>query len=101
MDFFFIFTDKRVNDSINLQFVLSFVGMCLVDEKMFAIHFSSHFLWRFFFVVGVVLEGIGHGLADGWFDAHATFYGANQSPSTLGEFRLIMGFFFSFEYNPK
>ncbi|WKA12156.1 hypothetical protein VitviT2T_029572 [Vitis vinifera] len=58
--------------------------MCLVDEKMFAIHFSSHFLWRFFFVVGVVLEGIGHGLADGWFDAHATFYGANQSPSTLG-----------------
>ena len=62
--------------------------MCLVDEKMFPTQssFSCCFFLRIFFVVSVVSEGIGNGLADGWFDAHATFYGANQSPSTLGEF---------------
>ncbi|KAL5736304.1 hypothetical protein ACOSQ2_031092 [Xanthoceras sorbifolium] len=40
-------------------------------------------LWQIFFFASMVLEGI-HGQSSGWINAHATYYGANQSPSTLG-----------------
>ncbi|XP_044474342.1 expansin-A12 [Mangifera indica] len=43
----------------------------------------SVLLWQIFFFVTVMLEGI-HCQAGRLLYAHATFYGANQSPSTLG-----------------
>jgi hypothetical protein len=45
---------------------------------------GSFSLWHFFFLACVVLEGI-NGQVNGWLNAHATFYGANQSPTTLGK----------------
>ncbi|XP_031254358.1 expansin-A12 [Pistacia vera] len=43
----------------------------------------SVLLWHLFFFVSVMFEGINC-QASRWLNAHATFYGANQSPSTLG-----------------
>ncbi|KAK3198990.1 hypothetical protein Dsin_022405 [Dipteronia sinensis] len=40
-------------------------------------------IWHFLFFVSMVFEGI-NGQVSGWINAHATYYGANQSPSTLG-----------------
>lgn len=41
-------------------------------------------LWYSFYLFCVVLEGI-NGQAKGWLNAHATFYGANQNPTSLGK----------------
>ncbi|KAM5585988.1 expansin-A12 [Rosa sericea] len=41
-------------------------------------------LWQIIFFVGVVLESINGAQANGWLNAHATFYGVNQDPATLG-----------------
>lgn len=47
-------------------------------------------LWRFLILFGVVgvsmVEGVDGRGNEGWAQGHATFYGADQSPSTLGEF---------------
>ncbi|KAF5728317.1 putative Alpha-expansin 12 precursor [Tripterygium wilfordii] len=43
----------------------------------------SVILWHLFFFVSFVIEGIS-GHVSSWVNAHATFYGANLSPSTLG-----------------
>ncbi|XP_024157087.1 expansin-A12 [Rosa chinensis] len=40
--------------------------------------------WQIIFFVSVVLEGINGAQANGWLNAHATFYGVNQDPATLG-----------------
>lgn len=39
----------------------------------------------FFFVSLLNLKGIN----GGWLNAHATFYGANQSPATLGKSKVF------------
>ncbi|KAJ7981724.1 Expansin [Quillaja saponaria] len=44
--------------------------------------FPSSFLWYFFFLANVLVLRT-NGL-NGWLNAHATFYGANQNPTTLG-----------------
>ncbi|KAI4333686.1 hypothetical protein L6164_018462 [Bauhinia variegata] len=45
--------------------------------------FPSSFLWCLLFILSAIENGI-HVQANGWLNAHATFYGANQSPATLG-----------------
>ncbi|XP_028085307.1 expansin-A12 [Camellia sinensis] len=44
---------------------------------------SSLLFWMFLSFVGIVLKGV-NGQGNRWLNGHATFYGANQSPTTLG-----------------
>lgn len=41
-------------------------------------------VWQLFFVVGAIFGGV-NAQVNGWFNAHATFYGADQSPFSLGK----------------
>lgn len=55
---------------------------------IFVVVKPSFFFWHFLLFVSVVFEGI-NGQANGWLNGHATFYGANQSPATLGKILYI------------
>ena len=55
---------------------------------------NNGFVWFIFMVIGLG-EFFVHG-DNSWFDAHATFYGADQNPTSLGEL-----FFFLFNYFPN
>lgn len=46
--------------------------------------FPSVLVFQFFFFVSMIMEGT-NGQVNGWLNAHATFYGANQNPITLGK----------------
>ncbi|KAF4367155.1 expansin-A12 [Cannabis sativa] len=45
---------------------------------------SWDFIWYIFFFSSMVFKSISARQANGWLGAHATFYGGNQNPSTLG-----------------
>ncbi|KAK9938124.1 hypothetical protein M0R45_014880 [Rubus argutus] len=49
-------------------------------------HLSASFcvlFWQIIMFVCVVLEGVNGSQANGWLNAHATFYGVNQDPALL------------------
>lgn len=59
---------------------------------------NNGFVWVLFWFIFMVV-GLGEFFVHGdnaWFDAHATFYGADQNPTSLGEFFF---FFFSLKEN--
>lgn len=41
--------------------------------------------WHFFLILNMGFVGI-NGQVNRWLNAHATYYGADQSPSTLGKY---------------
>lgn len=47
--------------------------------------------WHIFLLVSMVLEGmiIVNVEASGWLSGHATFYGTNQDPATLGKCHVL------------
>jgi hypothetical protein len=51
---------------------------------MGSIKIPSVFLLHFVFIVSVLLKGI-NGQVNNWLNGHATFYGANQNPTSLGK----------------
>lgn len=53
-------------------------------------------VWHLFFFVSGVVECV-NGQVGGWINAHATFYGANQAPSTLGKLHKTLLIFFYLE----
>jgi hypothetical protein len=47
-----------------------------------------NFVWQFLLVLLLCVVRV-HVQANGWLNAHATFYGTNQSPTSLGKLFLI------------
>jgi hypothetical protein len=56
------------------------IKVCLFVEKMGPINF----VWQFLLVLLLCVVRV-HVQANGWLNAHATFYGTNQSPTSLGK----------------
>jgi hypothetical protein len=56
-----------------------------------------NFVWQFLLVLLLCVVRI-HVQANGWLNAHATFYGTNQSPTSLGKPFLIEITFYIYEW---
>lgn len=51
---------------------------------------SGAFVWYLFFILCLVLKGINAQDNGNWLGGHATFYGSDQNPTTLGKLHFFL-----------